>query len=409
MAKKHVVGIIAEYNPFHNGHLYHMKRAVETTEAQAVVVVLSSSFVQRGEPAFTDKWNRTDMALKGGASLVIELPVAFSCHNAGVFGSAAVDLLFSTGVVTDLSFGMEDTEAPLEQIAKALIAEPPEFKKTLKALLAEGFSYAEARATAADVVIPGARSVLSSPNNTLALEYVSRIVARDYCIRPLPVKRLGEGYHSETLDPFASASLVRKSVRSFGKVDAATEALPEWSQSLIELEISRGRCLLSLDLYWRILSSILIREDPETMAGHAEMKEGMENLLAAKARHCKSFDDFTGACTSRRYPKSRIQRHAAHVLLNYGHRLNRRAQREGPPYIRVLGFDDKGAEILRSMRETALLPVVFHPRGRPGTYQRDIADLEYRASAIWENIVSSPDHGRESRKPPVRPDLDPCR
>jgi predicted nucleotidyltransferase len=385
-----------------------MKRAVETTEAEAAVIVLSSSFVQRGEPAFTDKWNRTEMALMGGASLVIELPVAFSCHNAGVFGSAAVDLLFSTGVVTDLSFGMEDPDAPLEQIAKALTTEPPEFRSTLKALLSEGFSYAEARAAAAEVIIPGARAVLSSPNNTLAHEYISRIVSRNYGIRAFPIKRLGEGYHSESLDPFASASRVRKAIRSLGKGDPATGVLPEWSQSLLEREISRGRCLLSLDLYWRILSTVLVREDPETMAGHAEMKEGMENLLAAKARRCLSFEDFSRACTSKRYPKSRIQRHAAHVLLNYGHSLNRRAQREGPPYIRVLGFDDRGAEILRSMRETALLPIVFRPRGRPGTYQRKIADLEYRASFIWENIVSSPDPGRESGKPPVRPDRDPC-
>ncbi len=386
-----------------------MKRAMETAEAQATVIVLSSSFVQRGEPAFTDKWSRTEMALRGGASLVIELPVAFSCHNAGVFGSAAVDLLFSTGVVTDLSFGMENPDAPLEQIAKVLTSEPPKFRRSLKTLLAEGFSYAEARSAAADVVIPGARAVLSSPNNTLAQEYVSRIFARGYDLRALPVKRLGEGYHSDILDPFASASRVRKAIRSQGKGDPATEALPEWSQRILDREISRGRCLLSLDLYWRILSTVLIREDPETMAGHAEMKEGIENLLAAKARRCLSFEDFAGACTSKRYPKSRIQRHAAHVLLNYGHSLNRRAQREGPPYLRVLGFDDRGAEILRSMRETSLLPVVFHPRGRPGTYQREIADLEYRASAIWENILSSPDPGRESRTPPVRPDLDPCR
>ncbi|MDO9508798.1 MAG: nucleotidyltransferase family protein [Thermovirgaceae bacterium] len=402
MAKKRIVGIIAEYNPFHNGHLYHMERAVETTGAESVVVVLSSSFVQRGEPAFTDKWSRTEMALSGGASLVIELPVAFSCHNAGVFGAAAVDLLDMTGIVTHISFGMEEPDAPLGVIAETLLSETVDFRSTLKRHLGEGYSYAEARALAAEAVVPGAKKILSSPNNILAQEYVTRIMSRGYDLLPVPVKRIGEGYHGTGRNAFASASWVRRVIRSGELSPSGTGAMPAPASAVVEREISSGRCVISLDLFWRILGTVIVRENREILSGHAEMREGMENLLAAKARSSLSFDEFVGACTSKRYPRSRIQRHAAHVLLGFDHITNRTAQRIGPPYIRVLGWDSRGQELLRIMRSSARVPIVFHPRGRHGTYQRDISDLEYRASRIWENLIPSPDPYRESRTLPVK-------
>ena len=379
-----------------------MKRAVETTDASGVVVVLSSSFVQRGEPAFSDKWSRTEMALSGGANLVIELPVAFSCHNAGVFGAAAVDLLDMTGIVTHVSFGMEDPDAPLALMAKTLIREPEAFKSSLKEHLDQGFSYVEARAIAAESVVPGAKGILSSPNNTLAQEYVARIIRNGYKLIPVPVKRIGEGYHSSEKNTFASAGWIRNVLRNSSMNPYETGAMPVHAAATLEREISSGRCLKSLDVFWRILGTILVRENRESLAGHAEMREGMENLLADKARSSLSFEEFTGACTSRRYPRSRIQRHAIHVLLGFDHPANRKAQITGPPYIRVLGWDAKGQELLRAMRTSARAPIVFRPKGKMRTYQRDIADMEYRASRIWENLIPSPDPFRESRATPVK-------
>lgn len=403
LSKNRIAGIIAEYNPFHNGHLYHMKRALETTEAEALIVVLSSSFVQRGEPAFVDKWSRTEMALSGGANLVIELPVAFSCHNAGVFSAAAVDLLDMSGIVTHLSFGMEEPDAPLIQIAETLISEPEKFKTTLKNHLDEGFSYAEARAIAAEAVVPGAKRILSSPNNTLAQEYVARIMARGYNLVPVPVKRIGEGYHGRAQHTFASASWIRSVLRDGRMKPSETGSMPLKASEILQREINSGRCLTSLDLFWRVIGTVLVRETRENMAGHAEMREGIENLLADKARASLSFQDFADACTSRRYPRSRIQRHATHILLGLDHQMNRVAQRTGPPYIRVLGWDSRGQELLREMRSSARAPIVFRPRGRKGTYQRNIANLEYKASRIWENLIPSPDPFRECTTPPVRP------
>ena len=145
-----VYGIIAEYNPFHNGHAYHLQQAAELAEAQAVVAVLSSNFVQRGEPSFEDKWSRAEGALAGGADLVLELPVPFSCHNAGVFARGAVKILSSTGLITHLSFGIEAEIPEQERIVDILLHEPPRFKENLKNFLKTGLSFVEARARAID-------------------------------------------------------------------------------------------------------------------------------------------------------------------------------------------------------------------------------------------------------------------
>ena len=403
MFGKSIVGIIAEYNPFHNGHLYHMNRSLETAGADAAVVVLSSSFVQRGEPAFIDKWSRTRMALSFGANLVLELPTAFSCHNAGVFGSAAVDLMAMTGVVTHLSFGMEDPEAPLETVAGILLEEPDTFKKVLKSRLDCGFSYAEARTAAIEHLLPGAGKMLSSPNNILAQEYVQRIIERNYPLRITPIKRTGGGHHSGSSGAFAGAGWIRNTVRNEGLSDTVRTVMPPEALSMLGTEISRGRCILSLDVFWRILRTVLMRDGPSRLSRFAEMREGIENLLTASAARAGSFEEFINLCTSRRYPRSKIQRFACHSLMGFDHRANRKAQRTGPPYIRVLGWDIKGQEILKEMRTASRLPVVTRPKGRPGTYQRMIADLEYRATSIWENLVQSPEPFSESGNLPVRP------
>ncbi|HPK42631.1 MAG TPA: nucleotidyltransferase family protein [Synergistales bacterium] len=402
MFKKNIVGIIAEYNPIHNGHLYHIDRSLETSGADAVVVVLSSNFVQRGEPAFLDKWSRAEMALHSGADLVIELPTAFSCHNAGVFGSAAVDLMAMTGIVTHLSFGMEDPDAPLGAIARILVEEPSPFRKILRERLDSGFSYAEARTAAMEQMLPGAGRILSSPNNILAQEYVLRIVERGYPLETTPVKRTGTGYHSGPSGSFAGAGWIRDAVRAEGISDPVAKVMPPHALSSLREEISRGRCVLSLDLFWRILRAVLLREGPSGISKYAEMREGIENLLWANAVKARSFEEFTSLCTSRRYPGSRIRRSACHSLIGYEHQANRKAQRLGPPYIRILGWDAKGQEILRRMKTSSKLPVLFRPKGRPGTYQRMIADLEYRATALWESLVPNPEPLSESKKGPLR-------
>jgi predicted nucleotidyltransferase len=272
----------------------------------------------------------------------------------------------------------------------------------LRERLDSGFSYAEARTAAVEHMLPGAGEILSSPNNILAQEYVLRIVERRYSLEVSPVKRIGSGYHSGSSGPFASAGWIRDTMRTEGLNYKMIEVMPSQILSILKEEISLGRCLLSLDIFWRILRTVLVRDGPSRLSKFAEMKEGIENLLWASAVKARSFEEFISLCTSRRYPGSRIRRSACHSLIGYEHQANRTAQRLGPPYIRVLGWDAKGQAILRRMRTSSRLPIIFHPKGKPRTYQRMIADLEYRTTALWENLVPNPELLSETRKGPIK-------
>ncbi|HOU33493.1 MAG TPA: nucleotidyltransferase family protein, partial [Synergistaceae bacterium] len=226
-----VVGIIAEYNPLHNGHFHHLARAREESGARGVVVVLSSYFVQRGEPAMVDKWARTAMALACGADVVLELPTVFSCHNAGVFANAAVDLLAALGGVTHVAFGMEEPQGDLETLGAILMEEPEAFKSALQRFLQEGFSFVESRSRALETLVPGSASLLRGSNNTLALAYCCRIRSRGYALRPVRIQRVGSGYHHRDLVPFASATAVREGLRR-GNWESLALTVPPASAAL---------------------------------------------------------------------------------------------------------------------------------------------------------------------------------
>ncbi|MCF0247902.1 MAG: nucleotidyltransferase family protein, partial [Synergistes sp.] len=206
-------GIVAEYNPFHNGHLYHIEQARRESSAEAVVVVLSSDFVQRGEPAMLDKYTRTEAALACGADLVLELPVLFSAHNAGVFANAAVDILAASGIVTHIAFGAEDPNCLTDTLIDILLKESEPFKTLLKKHLKKGLSFVEARARAVNEILPGSAKVLSGSNNTLALAYMKRIKEKNYPLIPLPIKRCGSGYNDKSLKEYASAAAIRRAIR----------------------------------------------------------------------------------------------------------------------------------------------------------------------------------------------------
>lgn len=214
-----VVGIVAEYNPFHNGHRYHIEEARKCTGADFVVVVMSGDFVQRGEPAVIDKYHRTEMALSQGADLVLELPAAFACASAEYFATGAVSLLHALGCVDTLCFGSECGHLDLlEEIADLFIQEPSEYKEYLKTALKSGYSFPAARDEAlkeyfAEDLVKTAQiaSVLSAPNNILGIEYIKALKVLGSSIRPVTITRMGQGYHETTFsDSFCSATALRR-------------------------------------------------------------------------------------------------------------------------------------------------------------------------------------------------------
>lgn len=395
---KNAIGIIAEYNPFHNGHLYQLQQSRKISGCNNTVIVLSSHFVQRGEPAFLDKWTRTEMALKTGADLILELPCSYSCQNAGVFANAAIDLLEKTGIVKYVSFGMETPYVPINTISDILIQEPATFKFLLRSFLDKGSSFVEARARAIDRMLPGAGVFLAAPNNSLALSYVKRIREKGYDLDILPIRRISNSYHDENLNgEISSATSIRLAAR-LGNMDEACKAIPSCARETFIRNVTTGRAVLSNNILWRLLKTVLLRSKAEDLAKFAEVSEGVENLFKKKVLYSCNIEDFLNSCVSRRYPRSRIQRNLLHILLGLDQQENIFFQRRGPAYIRILGANANGREMIRQMRKTASLPVITRASAPYSHYSRLMMDFEHRTGMIWELLVDSPiqNHERES-------------
>lgn len=394
-----VVGIVAEYNPFHKGHLLHIRRARELCGAQAAVAVLSSDFVQRGEPALADKWTRAEAALACGADLVLELPVLFSAHNAGVFANGAVDLLAASRAVSHLSFGAENPDCLTDSIIDMILEEPEPFKLSLKKHLAEGFSFVEARARAADEIIPGSGRVLAGSNNTLALAYMARVKKKNYALAPLPVKRAGAAYNSDELEEISSATAIRRALRE-GRDGEAFDAVPEESARILKSALGDGRLCIDHGNWWKLLRAVLLRASPEELRGFAEISEGIEYRMREAALTALSFDEWTDACTSKRYPAGRIRRAAVHAALSLGHWSNRAAQRLGPPYIRPLAMNETGQALLHEMKKNAALPIVttYGQASRLSPYAAECARFELLACELWEELVPDGRFGEEHKR-----------
>ncbi|MDR1048696.1 MAG: nucleotidyltransferase family protein [Synergistaceae bacterium] len=422
-----VIGIAAEYNPFHYGHALHIARArascaqASPNEA-AVVAVLSSAFTQRGLPALADKWTRTNMALSNGVDLVLELPFVHACNGGAEFAQGAVDILAGTGFVTHISFGMErpfDPETPpFKTILDILVQEPPSFKLCLKENLASGQSYPKAVAEALNREIlcscPGSGDLISTPNNSLALSYLLHIRRKGYGLIPIPVRREGAGYHDERRAlrdgkeeglsaPLAGAAAIRK---GFLNGEAWTAgAMPTSVSALLEEARADGRLCLDAGIktLWTLLRGLLLRSTPEDLREVAGMNEGVENLFLKHVLHAFSYEDFIGRCVSARYTRGRLQRASIRLLTGLGRRVSA-LSRKGPPYIRVLGFNRRGRDLLHdsasSLPFVTRLPVA-RLAAEYGESAGQYAEMEFRASRLWELLVPASDLRREEKQKPV--------
>ena len=335
-------GIVAEYNPFHRGHAWHIAETRRRLGGDApVVCVMSGHWVQRGECALADKWLRAALALDRGADLVVELPTPWAMASAESFARGAVSLLAATGVVDVLSFGSETGElAPLEEAAAALDA--PEYPEKLRAALGRGLSFPAARQEAAGA------ACLSAPNNNLGVEYLRSLRALGSTIRPLTVPRQGAGHDGPAAGGFAAAAELRRLLRAGRGEEAAPYLTAPWSGELADMQhieravLARLRTMGEGD--WAALPD----------GGGAE---GLPSRLAKAAREAVSLEDFYTRAKTRRYTHARLRRLALAAFLGL-----RAAERPAaPPYVRVLGLGGRGRALLRKMKDTCPLPVIVKP------------------------------------------------
>ena len=399
-----VIGIVAEYTPLHNGHSLHMSAALSRCPGAPCVVVLSPHFTQRGEPALADKWLRARMALACGADLVLELPFLFAASAAPFFSVGAVDLLARTRLADHIAFGMEDADKNVNPILNILIHEPPSFKQSLQNELKLGASWPKAASLALEAEIPGGGAFLSSPNNLLALSYMRRIQERGYALTPLPVPRRGSAHGDTTLGPLSSGTAIRRALQEGAPLTedgTLAAALPAPSLALLREAEAEGRLCVSGQGLWPMLQALLIRSTPEDLRRFDGMEEGLEHLFL-KHRACASgLEDLLGQCVSARCTRSRLRRAALRLLVGVDRWSWQAAARLGPPYARVLGANDTGRALLRSRARTSELPFITRLAAARGPLGRFAAEMEFRASALYEALLPGGDARREERARPA--------
>lgn len=359
-------GIVAEYNPFHNGHLYHLAEARRLAQ-QPVIVVMSGSFMQRGEPAVLDKWQRAQLAVQGGASLVIELPCAFALRSAQFFANGAVQLLAATGCCSVLCCGAETATADFAELARR--ATSSEVQQRLRTLLKNGASYASAASKAL-----GSDAALTSPNDILALEYTKALPGTG--ITALYIQRQDAGYNSAAIaGSSASATAIRQAIT---RGDASwQQAVPPYVRTAL------GGAGYDEQLLWQLIAYRLRLLTPAQIAARCEASEGLENLLK-QAASCASLAEAASLCTHKRYTTSRARRLLMQILLD---RPRSVWQQAAPAYLRVLAFNSTGRQLLKQMKRTSTLPVITKlgknaAQGQGAAFTAQL-ELDIAATDVW--------------------------
>lgn len=353
-------GIIAEYNPFHKGHKYHIEKTIEHTKKD-IVAIISGNFVQRGEPAMLDKYTRTKMALLNGVSVVLELPVQYATGSADIFAKGAVTILNSSGIIDALSFGSESGSADMfNDIAEVLNNEPPEFRNLLKNYLNTGLSYPSARNKTLEDFLNKPLEFLNKPNNILALEYVRQLKLLNSSIKPITVKRLTSDYNSTELSgEISSASAIRTALLKNDM--SALSSVPENC-----IKLMHGKKIPVLDDYSDILSYLLCTVPPKELALYADITEGLENRILNT--DFKTISELISKTKTKRYTYSKIQKAILHIILS----ITKEEQQKAPEYIRVLGFRKDKKHLISEMAKKASLPVITNVKGNESLLQKEI-------------------------------------
>jgi len=353
------VGIIAEYNPFHNGHKWHLENAKKISGCRFSISLISGNFVQRGEPAIIDKWKRAEMAVLSGVDLVIELPVTFAVRSAQYFASGGIRLLQSLGVVSHVCFGAEHSDLPmLRKIASA--ADDLAVIENMKQQLKLGHTYAAALSHALSTVHAIPPEILNEPNNILAIEYLRAISKYAPQIIPITIRRQQAHYHDTTISgTLASATAIRLALQThLSLADEISQALPDTSTGIIAemLETKRGPAVfdrLSTPVLAKLRTAKL-----EELEQLPDVTEGLHHKMLDSAIQATSISDLLYLLKSRRYTGTRLQRILTHLLIGTTKQELAGFDQSGPLYARVLAFNQRGRQILKRINTNATVPII---------------------------------------------------
>lgn len=378
-----VAAVIAEYNPFHFGHQFHLQETRKQTHADALVVVMSGYFTQRGQPAILQPWQRAKAAIQHGADIVILLPAVSSLQPADGFAAGGVSVISQLPGVRYLSFGAESPcLEDLTTVADALLHDP-----VLSELAKEGqkaggnFGRTQAMAMGRHPVLKNLAPLLNSPNNILAISYIKAILSQASSLQPHAIARKGAGYLDEELQPLASASALRKALSEGISLQAH---LPAASYAVLEEERLLGRVITSTEQFSAQILTLLQRATLSEIAELPEINEGLENRFMLY-RNAASIQDFIHSVKSKRYPYSKLQRSLFHLLL--GIRTSDLPSAQTPmPYALVLAYNTTGQKLLSQWRKTSGIPLITRPmrqRAELTDLGKRMLDIDRLASEAW--------------------------
>ena len=359
-----VLGIVCEYNPFHNGHLYHIIQSKNQIGASHTIAIMTGNFAQRGDVSIVDKWSKTEMALLAGVDLVIELPVLYSVSSAENFAEGAVKILDSLKIVDNISFGSETKDVNLlDRIAEVLCNEPKEYKLLLSHELSKGISYPKARENALMMYLNDVRrfaNVLSSPNNILGIEYLKALRKTKSTISPVCIPRVGAGHNDTTYSKnIANATTIRNLI-STHKYDTLEfkRLVPLSTYSILIDNIKKGHIVHGLKVFEKEILYTFRKMSIEEIANLPDVSEGLEYKLKETANSCNSLIEFFNIISSKRYAKTRISRILVYGLLGIT-KKDMQLSKQATPYIRVLGFNKEGQKLLSMIsKANPKLPII---------------------------------------------------
>lgn len=384
-----VVGIVAEYNPFHNGHLYHLNESKKQVDADYSVCVMSGNFTQRGDTAIIDKWSRTKMALQNGIDLVIELPLIYSISSAENFAYGSMNILDSLGVVDYVSFGSEVGDLDvLNSIAQILCTEPKEYVSLLNHELSKGISFPKAREKALLMYLNDIRkyaNVLSNPNNILGIEYLKALKHLNSNLNPITVKRKEAQYNSSSIkNGFASSTAIRKIIKN---PSSLSKVVPEETFAIIDDKIKHGQIVNGLATFEKEILYKLRTMSLEEITELPDVSEGLENSIKNAANSCNNILDLISLVKSKRYTQTRIQRILLYALLDIS-KTDMKNSKKGIPYIRILGMTENGKYLLSQIASSKKLNIITSPKKFMDSSNNKIAKRLLEKDILATNIYT---------------------
>ena len=400
-----VLGIVAEYNPFHNGHMYHLQKAKQRVGAEYTVCIMSGNFVQRGNTSILNKWKKAEMAILNGVDLVIELPTIYSIASAESFANGAIQILDNLKIIDSISFGTETEDyGALNNISSILCDEPKKYKELLSQELKNGLSFPKARENALMLYLNDNQrynNILNTPNNILAIEYLKALKKLKSTIQPVPIKREKVYYNDNAIiDEFASATAIRELIKN-NDFSEIRKVVPDETYKVLRAEYDVGNIVFDLKIFEKQIIYNLRRMSTEQIANLPDVKEGLEHSIKNAAALTNNLQDFMNAVKTKRYTATRIQRILICSLLGIT-KKDAILSKKNIPYVRVLGFNTKGKELISKItKANPKLDIItsvkkFQNQNNNKAYQRllniDIFSTDVYSMACKNDYIANSDY-----------------